>query len=184
MRSVADDGSTPIAVAMLGSVLVSGALLALAAWIGESEVARGAGHPLIEGIQHGGASVARTGPVLVIGSLFGLAQIGFFGLCFALGMRRRDGLGPVRRPLLLGLAGYAAVWLGLVASYLGYAADPASTVRVLGFPLPTAIMLFGFWPFPLVFVGIYLRHFDRVIDEGDLARFRERLAALRRDAGD
>lgn len=179
-RQFDERGETRIAVAMLASVLVSAGLLLLAAWIGESEAERALSHPGVAGMMHGGEGVARTGPVLWIGAVFGLVQIGFFGLCFALGMRGRDGLGPVRGPLLLGIALFAAVWLGLVASYVGYVADPVATPRWLGFPLPTAILLFVFWPLPVIFVAIYLRYFDDVvIDSERLARFRERLAELR-----
>jgi len=100
-------------------------------------------------------------------------------------MRGRGGLGPVSRPLWIALSVFAGVWLALVWSYLGYAADPIGTSRWLGFPLPTAILLFGFWPLPLLFVAIYLRYFDEmVIDEERLARFRTRLAALRRERRD
>ena len=79
-------------------------------------------------MQHGGEGAARVGPVLAIGAVFGLVQIVFFGLCFALGMRRRQGLGPLRRPLLVGLAAYAGVWLWLIGSYVGYAAERKSYV--------------------------------------------------------
>jgi len=165
---------------MLGAVVLSAGLLLIAAGLGEADAERSRLHPDVPGMMHGGASAARTGAVLWIGALFGLVQIGFFGLCFALGMRGWAGLGPVRRPLLAGMTGFALVWLALVVSYLGYAADPAGTPRWLGFPLPTAILLFGFWPFPVVFVGIYLRYFDQVVlDPARLARFRERLVELR-----
>jgi hypothetical protein len=174
-----DDGSTRIALALLGATLLSGGLLLLAAAIGEAPEARGAAHSGFPAMQHGGASEARTGSVLAIGALFGFVQIGFFGLCFALGMRRREGLGPVLRPLRIGLAAYAAVWAWLVASYLGYAAAPGETAIWLGFPAPTAILLFAFWPLPAVFAYLYLRHFDWVLDEARLERFRERLAELR-----
>lgn len=179
-----DDGSTRIAIALLVATLLSGALLGLAAWIGEPDGAAGRAHPEIVGMRHGGDGVERTGPLLAIGAVFGLVQIGFFGLCFALGVRRRDGLGPWRRPLLLGLAAFAIVWGLLVASYVGYVEDPAGTPRVLGFPLPTAILLFGFWPLPVVFAVLYLRHFDHFLDATRLARFRERIEALRSEAED
>jgi hypothetical protein len=179
-----DRGSTRIGIALLAATLLSALLLVLAAAIGEPEAARAGAHPAFGAMQHGGASTARTGSVLAIGGAFGLVQIGFFGLCFGLGMRRREGLGPVLRPLLLCLAAYAAVWIVLIASYLAYASDPAGTERWLGFPLPTAILLFGFWPLPVVFCVLYLRHFDYVLDEARLADFRERLEALRAEGGD
>ena len=118
----------------------------------------------------------------LLGALFGFVQIAYFGLCFALGVRRHEGLGPLRRPLLAGLAAYAAVWGLLVWTYVDYAAAPAEAMRVLGFPLPTAVLLFGFWPVPVVFAWIYLRHFDWIVDEERIDRFRARLAELRDEA--
>ena len=97
------------------------------------------------------------------------------GLLFVLGMRRADGLGRLRGPTLVGLALYLAVWLGLVASYVSFAADPAAAPLWWGFPLPTAILLFAFWPFPLYFVALYLWAFDaQVLRPGVLERFRTR----------
>jgi len=184
-REPSDEGATRIGFALLAAVLASAALLALGAIVGEPPRADSGPHPLIPGMQIGGDSAARAGALLWIGAAFGLVQIAFFGLCFALGMRQREGLGPVRRPLLAGLAAYAAVWIALIASYVVYAEAPEAAPRWLGFPLPTAILLFGFWPLPVVFVGIYLRYFDRfVLDPEKLARFRERLAELRSQADD
>jgi len=184
LEQPSDDGATRIAIGLLAATLLSAALLGLAAWIGEPEAARERPHSEIVGMRHGGDGAALTGPLLAIGATFGLVQIAFFGLCFALGVRRREGLGPWRRPLLLGLAAFAIVWLLLIGSYVGYLHDPAGTARLLGFPLPTAILLFGIWPLPVVFAVLYLRHFDHVLDETRLALFRARLEALRAESED
>ena len=61
---------------------------------------------------------------------------------------------------------------------------PEATPRWLGFPLPTALLLFAFWPLPAIFAWLYLRQFDWVLDDEGLRRFRERLAALRAEGGD
>lgn len=177
-----DVGATRIAVGLLIATLVSALLLVAAARIGVPDEARPAAHPAFAAMQHGGDGSARTGPVLVLGALFGFVQIAYFGLCFALGVRRHEGLGPLRRPLLAGLAAYAAVWGLLVWTYVDYAAAPTESMRVLGFPLPTAVLLFGFWPVPVVFAWIYLRHFDWIVDEERIDRFRARLAELRDEA--
>ncbi len=64
----------------------------------------------------------------------------------------------------------------LLIAYRAFLAAPTSDL-VLSFPAPTAVMLFGFWPVPLWFVWLYLRHFDDwVLREEDLSRVR-RLAA-------
>ena len=54
-----------------------------------------------------------------------------------------------------------------------------------GFPVPTALLLFVFWPFPAVFVALYLRHFDRqVLADGEFDAFVARLDALRDPPGE
>ncbi len=119
---------------------------------------------------------------IALGWGFGALQLAFFSACFALGVRRREGLGPLRRPILLGLLGYELVWAFLVLCYVRYAGQPdqPDVPLLLSFPLPTAVMLYLMWPFPLFFMVLYLRHFDRwVLPPGDLAHFRARIAALR-----
>ena len=155
-------------------------LLVVAIWLGDVPGAAGGPHSDVPQMQHGGPSADRTGPLLAVGTLFGAAQIVFFGICFALGMRRRDGLSALRKPLLVGIALYLCLWMAVVLSYASYATDPASAGRWLGLPIPTAILLFGFWPFPVYFVGLYLRFFERnVMDDAALDAFRKRIAGLR-----
>lgn len=115
---------------------------------------------------------ARVAPVFRLGAAFGALQIAFFGACFALGLRRDGGLGPLARPVCVGLLLYAGVYALLLASYRSFLADETPGL-VLSFPLPTAVMLYGLWPVPLWFLWIYLRHFDDwVLRAEDLERVR------------
>ena len=171
---------TRLGLAILAVAVCSALLLVVAIWLGDVPGAAGGPHSDVPQMQHGGPSADRTGPLLVVGTLFGAAQIVFFGICFALGMRRRDGLSALRKPLLVGIALYLCLWMAVVLSYASYATDPASAGRWLGLPIPTAILLFGFWPFPVYFVGLYLRFFERnVMDDAALDAFRKRIAGLR-----
>jgi hypothetical protein len=103
-------------------------------------------------------------------ALFGALQIAFFGACFALGLRRGRSLGPVARPLLVGLLLYEGMFGLLLYAYARYLAEPGAPL-VLSFPLPTAVLLYGLWPLPLWFAWIYLRHFDGwVVDEAEIER--------------
>ena len=91
-------------------------------------------------------------------------------------MRRRTGLGPLRRPILAGLLVYELAWAALIIAYARFAADPPDAL-VLSFPAPTALMLYVLWPLPLIFMWIYLRAFDSwFLTDRDLARFRALLA--------
>ncbi|MEZ4216576.1 MAG: hypothetical protein R3E88_08870 [Myxococcota bacterium] len=172
-------GDTALGVALLLVVLASALALALGAWLGAGPGAAGVPHARIPAMFAGGASGDRDGAVLAAGAVFGALQIVFFGLCFALGMRRGGALGRLARPLAIGVALYLAVWGALVAAYAQYAAAPMASPRWLGLPLPTALLLFALWPFPLWFAALYLRGFERhVLTDDDFARFRARLEAL------
>ena len=167
---------------LLGLVLASALLLLAAAALPEAPGARPSTHPEHPTLLSGAPAAAQPDGLLAIGWAFGAVQLGFFAACFALGMRRADGLGPLRRPLWLGLGLYELLWTALVVAYAAFARDPGGAL-VGGLPWPTALMLFGLWPFPLFFAALYLRHFDGwVLSDRDLERFRSRLAALR--AGD
>ena len=57
----------------------------------------------------------------------------------------------------------------------------AATPLIGSFPLPTAIMLYGLWAMPLVFVVLYVVKFDRwIVTEEDMTRFREIVESRRR----
>ena len=127
-------------------------------------------HPCFATLLRSGG--ARTGAALWLGWAFGALQIAFFGACFALGMRRREGLGPLRGPILVGLLLYEVAWTALILVYARFAADPSAAL-VLSLPAPTALMLYVLWPLPLFFMWIYLRAFDGwFLREEDLTRFR------------
>ena len=53
----------------------------------------------------------------------------------------------------------------------------------LGFPAPTAWMLFALWPLPVLIAALYTLGFDRwVATPQDLAELEDRLARLRLDS--
>jgi hypothetical protein len=121
--------------------------------------------------------------VLWLGWALGLLEIGLFVALLGLGARGRGGLRGLGWPLVVGGFAYAVVWSALVVSYAGYAAG--SDALVLGFPAPTAWMLFGLWPVPLLFVVLYVAGFDRwVATRDDLAELERRLAEARSRAAD
>jgi hypothetical protein len=98
-------------------------------------------------------------PVWWIGAAFGALQVAFFAACFALGMRRRGAPGTAGWEIGVGAALHGAAFALLLFSYRGFLADPSGSL-VLGFPAPTAVMLYLLWPLPLWFLWVYLRRFD------------------------
>jgi len=170
---------TRLGVALLAVTVASGAVLALGAWLADVPGAAGVPHARIPAMLQGGEGAVPGPAALALGGLFGALQIAFFGLCFALGMRRGGSLGALARPVACGTAGYLAVWVAVVVSYAYYASAPAASPRLLGFPLPTALLLFALWPFPVYFVALYLRGFAaHGLGDADFERFRARLREL------
>ena len=164
--------------------LIAAMAIILAIALGVPEVSGGHGftHPLLETMERGGAGYARVEGVLELGWAFGLAQILLFVGLLALGARNRRGLRGIGPGLVIGGLVYALVWTALVLAYRSYAlgSDPA---LFLGFPVPTALLLFGLFPVPLIFLLLYVVGFERwIATPSDLAELERRLAELRRDS--
>jgi hypothetical protein len=128
----------------------------------------------------GGPGAAKHHRVFGLGIAFGVLQIAFFAACLALGASRGGRVGRIAVPIAVGAALHILAFLGLAISYRAYAAEAGGPL-FLGFPIPTAFLLYAVWWTPMVFVLIYVFAFDRyVFSDADHARFREILAA--RDA--
>jgi len=113
-----------------------------------------------------------------VGLAFALAQAIFFVVVLLLGTKQR---GPL--VVLFGLGGlaYAAAFIALVLAESTYAQGDVQSI-VLGFPLPTAIMVYGVGGVPIFFSALYVLQFDRwVMRPEDLERV-TKLAAERRQA--
>lgn len=165
---------------LLGLLAAILAVLLAAALLPEPPGAAGQPHAAFATMRHGGPAAERTGWVLGLGWALGALTIATFATAFALGIRGREGLGPLRRPIVAGALLYEICWIAVVSSYRAYAGDPDVPI-LWGFPLPTALMLYLLWPFPLLFGLLWVRAFDgTVLDDDALARFRARLDARRR----
>ena len=172
---------TRLPTLLFALALAIGAVIAVAVWGSGDPVPQSVAHPEHPTLLRATDGAERVAPVAALGVAFAALQVLFFGGCFALGLRRRGSLGPIAKPLGLGLALYGAVFALLLLAYRSFLADPAASL-VLSFPRPTAVMLYGLWPVPLVFAWIYLRHFDDwVMDEEEVERV---LAAAASDPAD
>ena len=65
-----------------------------------------------------------------------------------------------------------AVVVAMFLTYRGYLGD-ADPAIVLGFPVPTAFVVYGLWAFPYLFAAIFVAIFDRrYLPLGSLDRLR------------
>ncbi len=142
---------------------------------------RGIDHPGFGTMRQGGDS-DRHDAVLPLGWLYGTLSIVLFAGLMALGLRRGGRLpGGSGAALLVGLALVVLVFTLLVLSYRAYVAPDAARTLFGSFPRPSAWMLYGLWPVPLVFAALYMRNFDRwVISEDEVAEFEQLVAESRR----
>ena len=138
-------------------------------------------HPEYSTMRHGGPGAARAGTTLWLGWVFVTLCVLFFGGCLAMGMTRRGSLGPTRRPLLFGTAALAAIFAGLFLSYNGYMNEETHTL-FLGFPKPSAWMMYPVWIFPVFFMILYYRVFDRWFFTAQDAEGLQKLAAQQQRA--
>jgi hypothetical protein len=143
-----------------------------------SEVAQGHGAPN-EGhatMLSGGDGAARYENVWWLALLFGLTQIVFFLAALAVGGRKKSGYGPLKMPIVIGGIAYAIVFAGMILSHRSYV-DDDNPALFLGFPIPTAWMMYGVWLVPLVFMFLYLIKFDDwFFTEKDRKKFDEIVA--------
>ncbi len=169
--------------ALVFAIAVSLALLLLAVFsLPEPPQSHGAIHPKYATMEHGGDSVERSGHVLWLGWGLGVLQIALFVSMIALAASPCRGLRGLGLPLVLAGLCFASVWTALVLSYRAYAMG-AETALFLGFPAPTAWLLFGIWPVPILFVAFYALGFDRwVVTPRELTDLEARLEQLRRDS--
>lgn len=163
-------GFDPLPALLFALALAIAVVVAVAIWSGSDAPPQATAHPDHPTLLRAADGALRVAPVAGLGAAFGALQIAFFGACFALGVRRRGRLGPIARPLWIGLLLYEAGFALLLWAYWRFLADP--TAPLLGsFPLPTAVMLYALWPLPVFFCWIYLRHFDGwLVDEAEIER--------------
>ena len=112
----------------------------------------------------------RLGRVRWLGLAFALLQTMFFVVSLLLGIRQED-----RVLLWFAIGGilYATTLTALVVTESVYAQGGARDI-VLGFPLPTAIMIYGVGGVPVIFSCFYVLRFDRwVLKPEDLQRINE-----------
>ncbi len=115
---------------------------------------------------------------------FGSLTIAFLVGCLALGMSKGGRLAARKWVLIFGGLLFEATFVLMMIAYERYLTDDAPRL-ILGFPAPTAVMLFGMSTVPLVFLTVYVVMFDRwVMTPEDLDRFHRMVEAARQERGE
>ncbi len=133
----------------------------------------GVAHESFSTMLHSGESVATAPFVKWIAFFFGLCILSIFVVSIMIGYRKYEKLGKVKPWLIGGSIAYLLVFSMMVFSYWHYV-EEGSAAYFLGFPAPTAWMLYAVWLFPLFFSFIYIFKFnDWVISPEERKRFEE-----------
>lgn len=163
---------------LLAVLLALGIVVATLYGTPETAHQRGMPHPDHASMALGGSGEHRHQNVLALGFVFAALQVAFFVGLLLLGLRRGDGSTPGRGAILLGGVAYLLVLGGLFRSYRRFMTSETYDL-FLGFPHPTAWMLYGVWGVPLVFLLLYVVCFDRWIWNAQSRERFERLVAER-----
>lgn len=103
--------------------------------------------------------------------LLGWSMINIFILCLYLGLRNRSGQKSIGRWLVTGYLLYCLAFGLMVLADLNYL-NEATTAFFLGFPIPTAWMIYGMWFVPLLFSILFIIKYNSwVLSQDDLRTF-------------
>lgn len=169
---------------LFGLLIAMYLIVAVSLALPEIPGGHGKPHEKIEKMQQSADGSKRLTTVSFwLGGAFGVASVLFMVGTLALGLRKAEKIGAWKWPLTIGGVLYVAIFVAMLIAYR-QSIEPGPAATLFSFPLPTAIMLFALWPWPLVFVVLYSTMFDRwVASPDDLKQF-EKIVRRRRQKED
>ncbi|MEM8768042.1 MAG: hypothetical protein AAGE43_11385 [Pseudomonadota bacterium] len=129
---------------------------------GGPEAATGAAHPQIPGMNVGGDGLARLGGMGWLMATLQTLVLLLIHALLALGVSERHRTSVFWVLVAVGAALSMAVWWGMYLSYVTYLADGTGPL-LFGYPVSTALMLFGVFLAGSYFCGLYIWGFRRFI---------------------
>lgn len=145
--------------------------------------ATGQAHPLIEGMSSGGDGLARLGGRGWMMFLLQTLSLLLIHALIALGVAENKRSRLFWMLLGLGALLSISIWCGMYFSYMAMLKS-GETILLLGYPLPTAFMLFGVFLGGSYLCGLYIWGFRRFIyseaDESAYEALRAAAAAPRK----
>jgi len=136
-------------------------------------------HDVYNTMLKGGTSMSVDSTTKILAYLFGLCATGTLCLFLILGAVRKGRLDGIRPWLILASVSYLVVFTFTHFSDVTYVATEHNQF-FLGWPTPTAWMIYAMWATPVLFVFIYIFKFrDWILTDEDEARFKELVEARR-----
>ena len=140
------------------------------------ENAAGYAHPTYKTMLHSGENVLASTTTQALSFLFGLGVIMMFYFFILFGSDRKKSTGKLRTWINIGFVVYLIVYTLTFFSYLNYEQTSHANF-FMGWPTPTAWMIYGMWSAPLILVFIYVIKFkDWILDDDDEAEFQNIIA--------
>ena len=150
---------------LLFALFVALLMVVILLWlVHEPAGSTGMAHPDFGAMKHSGPDITSAPSIQWLAIGFGGLIVLILITCVILGYLRHDKLEADRNILIWIGAIYVAVYAGMIITYLDYIRD-TDTLYFLGFPLPTAWMIYFFWLFPVAFTIYYVKKFDKWVFE-------------------
>ena len=131
-------------------------------------------HPIQAQMQIAGDAATADAELMPFGATVGCLIVLVFMSCLVIGAGKNGRDNGFRTVVAILAVLIMVVFMTMMLNVPGYLRGENSVI-VGGFPLPTAMMLYGVWLCPLVFLAVYVFGFNRwVLTEAD----RDRLAEL------
>ena len=165
---------------LLALLAALAAATSVAVTTGEPPTARGVGHPEYPMLLRGDSGAGRHERVLVAGWAAGVLILAFSVALLAWGYRRQRRMAV---PLAAGFILQAALFTVVIVAYARWMHEPAPQLW-WALPVPTAWLVYLFWPAQFVFVILFVATFDQSYwTPDDERRLREIVAGRGGGAG-
>ncbi len=166
-------------LALLTAMAAAASVAVVMGSMGEPSTAQGTAHPQYPTLLQGDPGVARHERILLAGWACGVLVLAFSAALLAWGFRRNERSGWPAWAVAAGFILQAGLFSVAMLAYARYMRDPSPPLW-WALPVPTAWLVYVFWPAQLVFVALFVATFDRwfwtPLDE---ARFRGIVSARR-----
>jgi len=140
------------------------------------EFVTGQPHSEFKTMLKGGGSLSQFTTTKALGLFFGLCTVAMLCGFLILGAIRRHSLSQIRPWLLLASLVYCLVFVITYYADITYV-EEGHTRFFMGWPIPTALMIYAMWSSPVLFVLIYEFKFrDWILPVKEEERFYELLA--------
>jgi len=148
----------------------------------EAPNSRGVPHSKVTEMDQGGDGIARHKSVKITGALLGGVMLALFVILLAWGTHPSSPVGARWIGFVLGGLLYISVFAMMCIAY-GHSITETEAAFIGPFPAGLGWMLFGLWPIPSFFIGLYVFFFDSWIFPSESERGLAELAKQRPGRG-